>query len=42
MCGLVVTLKFLEQSGVGLSTRSTGRGEGRAVVAPGGHIRFLI
>jgi hypothetical protein len=48
MCGLVVSLKFLEQRGVGSSACSAlffvgaGRGEGEAVVSPGGHIRFLI
>jgi hypothetical protein len=48
MCGLVVSPKFLEQSGVGSSARSTlffagpRRREGEALVAPFAHIRFLI
>jgi hypothetical protein len=47
MSSLVVSLKFLEQRGVGSSARlhyflRAGRGEGEAVVAPGTHIRFLI
>jgi hypothetical protein len=48
MCGLLVSLKFLEQRGVDSSACSTlffadaGRGEGEVVVPPGAHIRFLI
>jgi hypothetical protein len=48
MCGLVVTLKCLEQGGVVLSARfalffaQCGSAEGEVVVSPSAHIRFLI
>jgi hypothetical protein len=48
MCGLVVTSKCLEQGVVGLSARFAlffarcSSTEGKVVVAPDSHIRFLI
>jgi hypothetical protein len=48
MCGLLVSLKFLEERGVDSSACSTlffadaGHSEGEAVVSPGAHIRLLI
>jgi hypothetical protein len=48
MCGLMVSLKFLDQRGVGSSAHSAlffagvGCGKGEIVVASDAHIRFLI
>ena len=48
MCGLLVTLKCLEQEGVSLNARFAyffvrcGSAESEAVIGPGVHIKILI